>query len=137
MEISTDVLIFLQRAEKLLIPDAACEPGYHWGKPHTVRLLPSEEIPQAALRTYYTRHLAGLPDVLTVKQISAATGYNVRTVGQWLRLGRMRCLMLDNAYHVPKRWVIDYLCSDQHNSTHRKSAQHVAAFTYEPFVEKE
>ena len=65
-------LIFLQRAEKLLIPDAACELGYHWGKPHTVRLLPSEEIPQAALRTYYTRHLAGLPDVLTVKQISAA-----------------------------------------------------------------
>jgi hypothetical protein len=36
--------------------------------------------------------------------------------------------MLDNAYHVPKRWAIDYLCSDQHNnSTHRKSPQHVAA----------
>ena len=33
-----------------------------------------------------------------------------------LRLGRMRCIMLDNAYHVPKRWAIDCLCSDQHNT---------------------
>ena len=70
---------------------------------------------------------ADLPDVLTVAQLSAATGYNVRTVGQWLRRGRMQYITLDRAYHVPKRWAIDYLCSDQHNSTHRKSPQHVAA----------
>ena len=110
-----DVLAFMQSSEKLLIPAPVRTSVGKWGKPHTVRLLPP-------VRTF-----ADLPDVLTVPQISAATGYNVRTVGQWLRLGWMRCIMLDNAYHVPKRWAIDYLCSDQHNSTHRKSPQHVAA----------
>ena len=73
------------------------------------------------------RQLADLPNVLTVAQLSAATGYNVRTVGQWLRRGRMRYIMLGRAYHIPKAWAIDYLCSEVHNDTHRKSPQHVAA----------
>ena len=119
------VLAFLNHSEKFLRPN--CAPQGRWGTPHTVRLLPPVPVPQAKLRSYYLCQLADLPDVLTVPQISAATGYNVRTVGQWLRLGWMRCIMLDNAYHVPKTWAIDYLCSDQHNSTHRKSPQHVAA----------
>ncbi len=79
------------------------------------------------MRSYYLRKFADLPDVLTVAQLSAATGYNCRTVGQWLRRGRMRYIMLDRAYHIPKAWAIDYLCSEVHNDTHRKSPQHVAA----------
>ena len=122
-----DVLAFMQSSEKLLVPAPVRTSTGKWGKPHTVRLLPPEAAPESTLRACYICMFADLPDVLTVPQISAATGYNVRTVGQWLRLGWMRCIMLDNAYHVPKRWAIDYLCSDQHNSTHRKSPQHVAA----------
>lgn len=119
------VLAFLNHSEKFLRPN--CAPQGRWGTPHTVRLLPPEAAPESTLRSYYIRMFADLPDVLTVPQISAATGYNVRTVGQWLRRGRMRYLMLDRAYHVPKVWVIDYLCSELHNATHRKSPQHVAA----------
>ena len=108
-----DVLAFMQSPEKLLVPAPVRTSVGKWGKPHTVRLLPPEAAPESTLRAYYVRMFADLPDVLTASQISAATGYNVRTVGQWLCLGRMRCIMLDNAYHVPKRWAIDYLCSDQ------------------------
>ena len=122
-----DVLSFMQSSEKLLVPVPVRTSVGKWGKPHTVRLLPPEAAPESTLRAYYIRTFADLPDVLTVPQISAATGYNVRTVGQWLRRGRMRYLMLDHAYHVPKIWVIDYLCSELHNATHRKSPQHVAA----------
>ena len=122
-----DVLAFMQSAEKLMIPAPVRASEGKWGKPHTVRLLPPEAVPESKLRTYYLRMFADLPDVLTVPQISTVTGYNVRTVGQWLRRGRMRYLMLDRAYHVPKVWVIDYLCSELHNATRRKSPQHVAA----------
>ena len=122
-----DVLAFMQSSEMLLIPAPVRTSVGRWGKPHTVRLLPPVPVPQVKLRSYYLCQFADLPDVMTVPQISAATGYNVRTVGQWLRRGRMRYIMLDRAYHVPKRWAIDYLCSDQHNSTHRKSPQHVVA----------
>ena len=105
-----DVLAFMQSPEKLLVPAPVRTSVGKWGKPHTVRLLPPKAAPESALRAYYIRMFADLPDVLTVPQISA-----------------MRYIMLDRAYHVPKRWAIDYLCSDQHNSTHRKSPQHVAA----------
>ena len=117
----------MQSSEKLLIPAPVRTSVGKWGKPHTVRLLPPEAVSESTLRAYYIRMFADLPDVLTVPQISAATGYNVRTVGQWLRRGRVQYLMLDRAYHVPKIWVIDYLCSELHNATHRKSPQHVAA----------
>ena len=122
-----DVLAFMQSSDKLLVPEAVCDPDSKWGKPHAVRLLPPVTVPQAVLRDYYIRQSEDWPDVLDVDQICAVTGYNRRTVAQWVRRGRLRFLMRDSTYHVPKGWLIDYLCSDWHNNTNRKSPQHLAA----------
>ena len=60
--------------------------------------------------------------------ISAAvdfTGYNRRTVCQWIRVGKLKALSLLQKYMIPKCYLIDWLCSDDYNNTNRKSRRHI------------
>lgn len=70
-------------------------------------------------------HLAGYPDLLKVKDISAITGYSRTTIGEWLRSGKMKYINVRNTYHVSKSILIEYMCSADYDSIYRKSQQHM------------
>lgn len=94
------------------------------GHPFRVRPLPSDPRTVAKARTYYENQLKDYPDVLDVADIVAFTGYNRRTVAQWMRLDKLKALQLPNKYIVPKSYLIDWFVSEPYNQTHRKSIQH-------------
>ena len=74
---------------------------------------------------YYESKLAALPDVMDVAAVVDFTGYNRRTVCQWIRVGKLKVLALLQKYMIPKCYLIDWLCSDDYNNTNRKSRRHI------------
>ena len=53
------------------------------------------------------------------------TGYNHHTVCEWIRFGKLRALALQHKYMIPKCYLIDWLSSEEHNTTTRKSRRHI------------
>ena len=74
---------------------------------------------------YYEGKIAVLPDVIDVTTAVDFTGYNHRTVCQWIRVGKLKALALLQKYMIPKCYLIDWLCSDDYNNTNRKSRRHI------------
>ena len=46
-------------------------------------------------------------------------------VCEWIRFGKLRALALQHKYMTPKCYLIDWLSSDEHNATLRKSHRHI------------
>ena len=63
--------------------------------------------------------------VADVSSIVEFTGYNRHTVCEWIRFGKLRALALQHKYMIPKCYLIDWLSTDEHNATLRKSRRHV------------
>ena len=63
--------------------------------------------------------------VWNVGQVSTYTGYNCRAVGNWIRKGRLHTILRTHKYFIPKRFLIDYLCSAEYWNIIRKSRQYV------------
>ena len=76
-------------------------------------------------RKFYTRELKSLPDIISVKQTCAITGYNPRTVRSWLLKGHVRYIAKTNRFYIIKKSLIDYLRSSQYDASHRKSRKHI------------
>lgn len=123
-----DIISFVNDRE--VNPDKYIAPenwykGSSYFKPYKVRLQPS--LPGVSeIRKYYEERLAEYPqDVLEIYDIVAFTGYNRRTVGNWIRNNKLRGLSLPSRYVVPKIWLLDWLCSKEYNNINRKSEIHV------------
>ena len=95
-------------------------------KPYVVRYLPNNKATKRQMEDYYTEKLADYSDVIDVDSICKITGYNRRTVGVWCRAGKLKYIMSTPKYLIPKRFLIDFLISDTHNNTIRKSKKHLA-----------
>ena len=63
--------------------------------------------------------------MIDVAAVVEFTGYNRHTVCEWVRFGKLRALTLQHKYMVPKCYLIDWLSSDEHNATLRKSHRHI------------
>lgn len=124
----SDVIAYLKdrdvHPEKYVTPKYWYKFGTTNDHPFRVRPLPSDPRTVAKARAYYENQLKDYPDVLDVADIVAFTGYNRRTVAQWMRLGKLKALQLPNKYIVPKSYLIDWFVSEPYNQTHRKSIQH-------------
>ena len=46
-------------------------------------------------------------EVVDVAVVSEFTGYDRRTVGQWIRTGKLNALTLPQKYVIPKCYLID------------------------------
>ena len=66
-----------------------------------------------------------IPEAVDVAVVSEFTGYDRRTVGQWIRTGKLKALTLPQKCVIPKCYLIGWLCSKEHNDTIRKSHRHV------------
>ena len=67
--------------------------------------------------TYDAKELEQYPEIMNKEQL--------RTVCEWIRFGKLRALALQHKYMIPKCYLIDWLSTDEHNATTRKSRRHI------------
>ena len=92
----------------------------------SVRSINYEIVSRLLIRRYFEEQLAGSPDVLTAAQIARLTGYSAKTVSRWCSAGRLKSILRQPKFMVPKVWLLDFLASDDYNNICRKSGRHYA-----------
>lgn len=125
----SDIIAFMKdravNPDKYIAPENWYKYGSYEVKPYKIRIQPQLSKDKKKARRYYESKLASQPDVVDVADVVKFTGYNRRTVAQWIRLGKLHALVLPQKYMVPKCYLIDWLCSDAYNATYRKSREHI------------
>ena len=101
-------------------------PGHKPPARPLVQSINCEIVSRLLIRRCFEEQLAGSPDVLTAAQIARLTGYSAKTVSRWCSAGRLKSILRQPKYMVPKVWLLDFLASDDYNSICRKSGRHYA-----------
>lgn len=124
-----DVIDFMINREinpsRYIVPTSWYKYGNEDVKPYRIRIQPPLPNDPQKTRRYYESKLADYLDVIDVSAIVEFTGYNRHTVCEWIRFGKLRALALQHKYMIPKYYLIDWLSSDEHNATLRKSRRHI------------
>ena len=124
-----DVIDFMINREinpsRYIVPTSWYKYGNEDVKPYKIRIQPPLPNDPQKTRRYYESKLTDYPDVIDVSAIVEFTGYNLHTVCEWIRFGKLRALALQHKYMIPKCYLIDWLSSDEHNATLRKSRRHI------------
>ena len=98
-----------------------------WYGTHYVARL-SKELPEDTLRQmhgYYEKLLRKYPDVVTVKDVVALTGYTLTTVHNWCSRGSLKAFQKGLKFCIPKIFLVDFFCSLTFRSITRKSLWHI------------
>lgn len=94
----SDVIAFMNdrevNPEKYIAPKNWYKYGSKMVRPYKIRIHPPCAKDEKKLRGYYESKLAALPDVMDVAAAVDFTGYNRRTVCQWIRVGKLKALAL-------------------------------------------
>ena len=94
----SDVIAFMNdrevNPEKYIAPKNWYKYGGEIVRPYKIRIQPPCAKDEKKLRRYYESKLAALPDVMDVAAAVDFTGYNRRTVCQWIRVGKLKALAL-------------------------------------------
>ncbi len=124
-----DIIAFMNDREVNPQRYIAPEGWYRYGdssvKPYKIRIRPSVAFDAEKTRHFYEYALTAYPDVLDVQDVVEFTGYNRRTVGAWVRAGKLKALELPNKYVIPKCYLIDWLSSVEYDNIIRQSSKHV------------
>lgn len=124
-----DVIDFMINREvnpsRYIVPTGWYKYGNEDVKPYKIRIQPPFPGDPQKTRRYYESKLASYPDVIDVAAVVDFTGYNRHTVCEWIRFGKLRALALQHKYMIPKCYLIDWLSTDEHNATTRKSRRHI------------
>lgn len=92
--------------------------------PALVDRIDYQTVGPVVVRGYFEKQLEPYPDVLTVKMVAEATGYNLKTVSRWCTSGRLRTIQQSPQFMVPKVWLLDFMCSEDYNNIVRKNKKH-------------
>ena len=65
------------------------------------------------------------PDVVTVKDVVALTGYTLTTVHNWCSRGSLKAFQKGLKFCIPKIFLVDFFCSLTFRSITRKSLWHI------------
>ena len=96
---------------------------------------PLPEETKNCLRAYYTLLLSKYPDVITAAEMHALTGYNIHTIYNWCRKGRLKNFLCQNAHRIPKVFLIDFLCGVYCRGIAKKTEWH--KMTLQSFIESQ
>lgn len=119
-----DVKAYLE--ERAIFPELYSAPKGWYGTHYVARL--SKELPEDTLRQmhgYYEKLLRKYPDVVTVKDVVALTGYTLTTVHNWCSRGSLKAFQKGLKFCIPKIFLVDFLCSLTFRSITRKSLWHI------------
>ena len=56
-----------------------------------------------------------MPDVLTITDVSAITGYTPNAVDRWIAKGSLRSVIVQTGLITCCEWLIDFYCGDGYN----------------------
>lgn len=119
-----DVIKYLENRK--VFPESYSAPAGWYSRKYNVKM--KTDIPDSNLkkmRKYYTQIFATYPDVLTAKEVSKTIGYGKTTVNNWCNKGYIKSFKRNNANHIPKAYLIEFLCSKYFRSITRKSDWHI------------
>ena len=77
------------------------------------------------MRSFYSDALADNPDVLSVKQVAAFTGYCSSTVIGWCCRQDIKNFRIKDKYYIPKEYLLDFLVSKHFIEIRVKSEKHI------------
>lgn len=86
-----------------------------------------DELPKdtvIAMKEYFTRKLSKSPDVFTVAEIAALTGYSHTQINKWCSSGKLKSFKRQKRYFVPKIFLVAFFCSTTFRAVKNKSAWH-------------
>ena len=71
-----------------------------------------------------------MPDVLTITEVSAITGYTPNAVDRWIVKGSLRSVIVQTGLITCREWLIDFYCGDGYNiikkvDKHRKLLERI------------
>ena len=119
-----DVIAYLE--DRKLFPQAYAAPkGWYRGR-YELKMeihLPPEVLED--LHAYYAALLASYRDVLTAAEVCKLTGYSKTAVNNWCGSGILKAFKRSNVNHIPKVYLIEFLCSPDCRSITRKSDWHI------------
>ena len=75
---------------------------------------------QAALRSFYQKEFAKVPDCLYARDIVALTGFSVSSVRAWITAGELKAYSY-GVHRIPKEYLIDFVCSNRYICAHVQS----------------
>ena len=56
-----------------------------------------------------------VPDVLTITEVSAITGYTPNAVDRWIVKSSLRSVIVQTGLVTCREWLIDFYCGDGYN----------------------
>ena len=62
-------------------------------------------------RPWLEKEFETVPDVFTIQQVIAITGYTDNSVNRWLRQGHLKSVQTQTTKIIAKEWLIDFYCT--------------------------
>jgi hypothetical protein len=73
------------------------------------------------LRQFYTQKYKDYPDALLIRDVVAMTGYVKTTIVNWMHNGHLKGYNRGKIYRIPKKHLVDFVCSPYYRTIIRKS----------------
>ncbi len=89
------------------------ELGAFTSKPMQLLIMPQK--PPEELREQLLDEWFDVPDVLTITEVSAITGYTPNAVDRWIVKGSLRSVIVQTGLITCREWLIDFYCGDGYN----------------------
>lgn len=86
------------------------------------QLLPDYTYEQ--LRQFWLEELREQSDVLTAAEAAKAIGYQKSTINEWCTKGWIKSFRRGRANHIPKVFLVEFLCSVNARTIRNKSSWH-------------
>ena len=120
---TTDVIHYLEERDRH--PEYYKPPEGYYKQPHIPQPRVLSEHDLLVMRQFYEKELASWPDVMTIKQVSAFTGYGKTSVERWCTKGHLQHFCIKQKYLVPKIYLLDFLVSWNYIGIAVKSELHI------------
>ena len=119
---TTDVIHYLE--DRVIHPEYYKPPEGYYKQPRIPQPRVLSEHDLLVMRQFYEKELASCPDVMTIKQVSAFTGYGKTSVERWCNKQSLKNFYIKHRFYIPKEYLIDFLLSWHFIGISVKSKKH-------------
>ena len=106
---TTDVIHYLE--DRDIHPEYYKPQDGYYKQPHIPKPGVLSEHDRLVMKQFYEKELASWPDVMTIKQVSAFTGYGKTSVERWCNKQYLKSFYIKRRYFIPKEYLIGFLVS--------------------------
>lgn len=119
-----DIIKYLEN-RKVFLECYSAPAGWYKGN-YAIKM--EAEIPESVIKNmqkYYTILFTTYSDVMTAREVSKIIGYGKATVNNWFNKWYIKSFKRNNANHIPKVYLIEFLYSKYFRSITLKSDWHI------------